>query len=215
SLTKSTMKFIHIILIAFLSFFSLQLNAQQLKGKIQNANNQPVEAAYIYNINSTSHSHSSEIGVFVLENTRVGDSIKVGILGYETRIITLETSSFESDFVITLQEKIFQLDEMVLTEQINPVSTITRLDLNTNPINSSQVALRRVPGLIIGQHAGGGKAEQIFLRGFDIDHGTDVSLTVDGMPVNMVSHAHGQGYSDLHFLIPETVNKIDFGNGPH
>jgi hypothetical protein len=72
-----------------------------------------------------------------------------------------------------------------------------------------------VPGLIIGQHAGGGKAEQLFLRGFDIDHGTDVSISVDGMPVNMVSHAHGQGYSDLHFLIPETVNKIDFGKGPY
>jgi outer membrane receptor for Fe3+-dicitrate len=209
------MKLIHIILIASLSFFSLQINAQQLKGKIQNTNSQPIEAAYIYNINSTSHSHSNETGVFVIENTRVGDSIKVGILGYETRIISLESSSFESDFVITLQEKIFQLDEMVLTEQLNPVSTIARLDLNTNPLNSSQEALRRVPGLIIGQHAGGGKAEQIFLRGFDIDHGTDISLTVDGMPVNMVSHAHGQGYSDLHFLIPETVNKIDFGKGPY
>jgi outer membrane receptor for Fe3+-dicitrate len=75
--------------------------------------------------------------------------------------------------------------------------------------------LRKVPGLIIGQHAGGGKAEQLFLRGFDIDHGTDISISVDGMPVNMVSHAHGQGYSDLHFLIPETVNKIDFGKGPY
>lgn len=58
-----------------------------------------------------------------------------------------------------------------------------------------------VPGLFIGQHAGGGKAEQIFLRGFDLDHGTDINLSVDGMPVNMVSHAHGQGYADLHFPI--------------
>src|SRR5690606_28896487 len=57
--------------------------------------------------------------------------------------------------------------------------------------------------------------EQIFLRGFDIDHGTDINLSVDGMPVNMVSHAHGQGYSDLHFLIPETIEKISFGKGPY
>src|SRR5690606_30807451 len=158
------MKLTHIILMFCLSFFAVQVHAQQLKGKIQNANNQPIEAAYIYNINSTSHSHSNETGVFVIEKTRVGDSIKVGILGYETRIITLEATNFESDFVIILQEKIFQLDEMVLTEQLNPVSTIARLDLNTNPLNSSQEALRKVPGLIIGQHAGGGKAEQIFLR---------------------------------------------------
>jgi outer membrane cobalamin receptor len=80
-------------------------------------------------------------------------------------------------------------------------------------VNSSQEILRKVPGLFIGQHAGGGKAEQIFLRGFDIDHGTDIAISVDGMPVNMVSHAHGQGYADLHFVIPETVEKIDFGKG--
>ena len=55
--------------------------------------------------------------------------------------------------------------------------------------------LRFVPGLVIAQHAGGGKAEQIFLRGFDIDHGTDIALSADGLPVNMVSHAHGQGYA--------------------
>jgi outer membrane cobalamin receptor len=79
----------------------------------------------------------------------------------------------------------------------------------------SQEILRKVPGLFIGQHAGGGKAEQIFLRGFDIDHGTDIAISVDGMPVNMVSHAHGQGYADLHFVIPETVEKIDFGKGTY
>ena len=72
-----------------------------------------------------------------------------------------------------------------------------------------------VPGLFIAQHAGGGKAEQIFLRGFDIDHGTDVNLEVDGLPVNMVSHAHGQGYSDLHFVIPELINHVDFNKGPY
>jgi outer membrane cobalamin receptor len=75
--------------------------------------------------------------------------------------------------------------------------------------------LRMVPGLFIAQHAGGGKAEQIFLRGFDVDHGTDVNLEVDGLPVNMVSHAHGQGYSDLHFVIPEIVNYVDFNKGPY
>ena len=69
--------------------------------------------------------------------------------------------------------------------------------------------------MFIAQHAGGGKAEQIFLRGFDIDHGTDIAITVDGMPVNMVSHAHGQGYADLHFLIPETVEKVAFDKGPY
>ncbi len=188
---------------------------QQIKGKIQDVNSQPLEAVYIYNIKSQSHAHSSENGVFILENNAIGDSLRVGLLGYETKTIIVSDLNFNDTMNITLMDKAFLLEEMVLTEQLNSVSTIARLDLKTSPLNSSQEALRKVPGLIIGQHAGGGKAEQIFLRGFDIDHGTDIALSVDGMPVNMVSHAHGQGYSDLHFLIPETVNKVDFGKGPH
>src|SRR5215468_10633316 len=75
--------------------------------------------------------------------------------------------------------------------------------------------LRLVPGLVISQHQGGGKAEQYFLRGFDADHGTDLALFIDGLPVNFRSHAHGQGYADLHFLIPETVQRLDGFKGPY
>ena len=59
------------------------------------------------------------------------------------------------------------------------------------------------------------KRNKFFLRGFDADHGTDVQVNLDGIPVNMVSHAHGQGYADAHFVIPETINNIDFGAGPY
>jgi len=75
--------------------------------------------------------------------------------------------------------------------------------------------LRLVPGFVISQHQGGGKAEQYFLRGFDADHGTDIALFVDGLPVNFRSHAHGQGYADLHFLIPELVQRLDGFKGPY
>ncbi len=71
------------------------------------------------------------------------------------------------------------------------------------------------PGLYVVQHAGGGKANQYFLRGFDADHGTDVALSVDGVPVNMVSHGHGQGYADLNWLIPEVVETIEVSKGPY
>lgn len=187
--------------------------SQQLKGGIFNEYEQPLEAAYVYNLNSKSHAHTSENGMFILNETKVGDSIKIGLLGYNTKFII--ANNLNSTKNVVLSEKSFQLEELVISEELNALSTITRLDLNTSPVNSSQEVLRKVPGLIIGQHAGGGKAEQLFLRGFDVDHGTDVALSVDGMPVNMVSHAHGQGYSDLHFVIPETVNKIDFGKGPY
>jgi outer membrane receptor protein involved in Fe transport len=75
--------------------------------------------------------------------------------------------------------------------------------------------LESVPGLFAVQHAGGGKANQYFLRGFDADHGTDLALFVDGVPVNMVSHGHGQGFADLHFLIPELVVGLDGFKGPY
>ena len=74
--------------------------------------------------------------------------------------------------------------------------------------------LEAVPGLFAVQHAGGGKANQYFLRGFDADHGTDVAFAVDGVPVNMVSHGHGQGFTDFHFLIPELVTSLDGYKGP-
>lgn len=200
------------LVLVLLGFCLYSLQAQNVKGVVLNELNQPLEAAYVYNLNSEAHAHTSENGVFYISDTKAGDSLKVGLLGYKTAIVIVTSAN---DLSIILEEKVFQLDEMVIREELNPVSTITRLDLNVTPVNSSQEVLRKVPGLFIGQHAGGGKAEQIFLRGFDVDHGTDVAIGVDGMPVNMVSHAHGQGYSDLHFVIPETVNKIDFGKGAY
>ncbi|WP_243471314.1 TonB-dependent receptor [Winogradskyella sp. MH6] len=200
------------LVLVFLGFCLYGIQAQNIKGVVLNELNQPLEAAYVYNLNSEAHAHTSENGVFYISQTKSGDSLKVGLLGYKTAIVQVTSTD---DLSIILEEKVFQLDEMVIREELNPVSTITRLDLNVTPVNSSQEVLRKVPGLFIGQHAGGGKAEQIFLRGFDVDHGTDVAIGVDGMPVNIVSHAHGQGYSDLHFVIPETVNKIDFGKGAY
>lgn len=111
--------------------------------------------------------------------------------------------------------KSFSLREVVIVKQLNHLNEISKVDLKINPVNSSQEILRFVPGLFIAQHAGGGKAEQMFLRGFDLDHGTDINISVDGMPVNMVTHAHGQGYADLHFLQPETIESIDFDKGPY
>ncbi|WP_437297990.1 TonB-dependent receptor [Sorangium sp. So ce426] len=75
--------------------------------------------------------------------------------------------------------------------------------------------LEAVPGLFAVQHAGGGKANQYFLRGFDADHGTDVAFFVDGVPVNMVSHGHGHGFTDLYFMIPELVTGLDGYKGPY
>jgi len=101
-----------------------------------------------------------------------------------------------------------------------PVSTATeqtvrQKDFELRPTTTPSDILRLVPGLFIAQHQGGGKADQIFLRGFDADHGTDVAIFIDGIPVNMVSHGHGQGYADMHWLIPEMVDHVEVYKGPY
>lgn len=92
---------------------------------------------------------------------------------------------------------------------------VTRRELELRPKRRPGDLFEAVPGLFAVQHAGGGKANQWFLRGFDADHGTDVALFVDGVPVNLVSHGHGQGYADVHFLIPELVVGLDGYKGPY
>ena len=83
------------------------------------------------------------------------------------------------------------------------------------PLQRPGEALEMVPGMIATQHAGDGKANQYFLRGFNLDHGTDFATWVAGVPVNMPTHAHGQGYTDLNFLIPELVDRVHFRKGPY
>jgi outer membrane cobalamin receptor len=87
--------------------------------------------------------------------------------------------------------------------------------LNSRPASRVGELLEAVPGLIVTQHSGEGKANQYFLRGFNLDHGTDLAISVDGMPVNMPTHGHGQGYADINFLIPELVQSVNVRKGPY
>jgi outer membrane receptor protein involved in Fe transport len=92
---------------------------------------------------------------------------------------------------------------------------ITARQLEARPIMRAGEVLETVPGVIISQHSGEGKANQYYLRGFNLDHGTDFATTLAGMPVNMPTHGHGHGYSDLNFLIPEIVSGVQYAKGPY
>jgi len=92
---------------------------------------------------------------------------------------------------------------------------ITARQLDARPMTRAGEVLETVPGVVISQHSGEGKANQYYLRGFNLDHGTDFATTVAGMPVNLPTHAHGHGYSDLNFLIPELVSGVQFSKGPY
>jgi hypothetical protein len=90
---------------------------------------------------------------------------------------------------------------------------VGRADLRHRPLMREGELLETVPGMIVTQHSGDGKSNQLFVRGFNLDHGTDFQTRLEGMPINMASHAHGQGYTDLNFLIPELVDYIDYRLG--
>lgn len=107
------------------------------------------------------------------------------------------------------------------TENLDGVATaasegvVSGERLATVPLLRPAEVLEMVPGMVVTQHAGDGKANQYFLRGYNLDHGTDFATYVNGVPVNMPTHAHGQGYTDLTFLIPELVERISYRKGPY
>jgi len=205
-------------MIKFFSFFlflvtSISVFGHSLSGVVVDENKGPLFGVTVINIASDEVVETDDLGVFELELVNPSDTLEFSYYGYQTKKIVIEGS--EDSLYVILEPAVEYIPEIVISGDIDALSVISDVDVKLNPVNSSQDILRKVPGLFIGQHAGGGKAEQIFLRGFDIDHGTDITINVDGIPVNMVSHAHGQGYADLHFVIPETVEKIDYGKGPY
>jgi hypothetical protein len=105
--------------------------------------------------------------------------------------------------------------DLVGIAQAASQGAITARQLDARPVMRTGEVLETVPGVVISQHSGEGKANQYYLRGFNLDHGTDFSTTVAGLPVNMPTHGHGHGYSDLNFLIPELISGVQFSKGPY
>lgn len=214
---KSIMRVRYIRMGITLLVFSTHITAfahETYSGKVVDARTQePLEGATILAESLPFGAVSNALGYFTIKADTLVDALIVSYLGYETRRIVLDPA--KRSILIELSPASIDLNQITISESPDLLKTLVRIDTRLRGVNSSQEILRSVPGLVIAQHAGGGKAEQIFLRGFDIDHGTDISIRVDGMPVNMVSHAHGQGYADLHFLIPELIQRVEFGKGPY
>jgi hypothetical protein len=210
----------HALTIIYVLITSSLLYAQgTIIGKVTDENREALPGAHVVLHEDSSHGVITDrYGNFKLENVPAGQfHITVSFVGYENTLREVEvTSGSTSTLTIALVVGNTQLRDLLIRGVSDQtINTLTPLDIQLRPVNTSQDILRMVPGLFIAQHAGGGKAEQIFLRGFDIDHGTDLNVEVDGLPVNMVSHAHGQGYSDLHFIIPELIQYVDFDKGPY
>lgn len=203
-------------LLLFISFLAFQLQAQTKRIVIQIKdidNLLPVEGVIFLDNNGVQITRSDENGyLLILPNYNTKDSITINATGYSSKKIYLK--DLEKSKVLTLTPKQIKLEEVIISgNNLNPNHIISQADIRLRSVSNSQEVLRIIPGLFIGQHQGGGKAEQIFLRGFDNDHGTDINLSVDGLPINMISHAHGQGYADTHFIIPETIEKVNYEKG--
>jgi outer membrane receptor protein involved in Fe transport len=207
-----------------LSFFiilflcSLQPMAQVvIRGNIVDSKTKlPVEGATITLLPARVSSVTDETGRFFLKNRNGQDStISVSTIGYATEVFTIANLKSSNNTLAITQTQLLLQDVVVVANGGNQYKPISKTDIAMRGVNNSQEVLRIIPGIVIGQHQGGGKAEQIFLRGFDADHGTDFRLDVDGLPINIVSHAHGQGFADSHFIIPETIESVDFKKGPY
>ena len=215
------MNYIHCRMVAAILLFLLLAggtNAQTtIQGKITDATtHQPLEGITVLLLPGHISGVTDQMGNFQLRQLKEeNDTIQVSSIGYQSKTILL-TELKQADNHIILEPRSVELNAVTISSHGgDQYKIISKTDIAMRGVNNSQEVLRIIPGIVIGQHQGGGKAEQIFLRGFDADHGTDFREDVDGLPINMVSHAHGQGFADSHFIIPETIESVDFKKGPY
>jgi len=214
------------VFLLLLSFLTFQVVCAQsgpqvgaLWGTVRDGGNQsPLPGVGIALLEEERTALSNPMGQFFLSQLPAGDyKVALSMPGYGIDTVAVKVLASDTSLLdIRLEEGHLELETVHIRSLANPDQNLfSQLDLALQPVSSGQELLQLTPGLEIAQHAGGGKAEQLFFRGFDLDHGTDLAIGVDGIPVNLVSHAHGQGYSDLHFLIPETVERVSLERGPH
>ena len=169
---------------------------------------------------------SSPNGSFALSALSPGKyRLVVSNPGFETREISVIVGTTEAPSPLRITLVVGSLittvnvegrdDDLIGIADSGTQGTVGATELQDRPILRSGEVLEALPGLIITQHAGGGKANQYFLRGFNLDHGTDFANFIDGMPLNLPSHAHGEGYSDMNIVIPEFVRRVNFEKGPY
>jgi hypothetical protein len=169
---------------------------------------------------------SDKNGSFVIPGLRGGNyRLVVSKLDFESKEmpITIGTTGASAPLRISLSVGSVSAnvnvqgreDDLIGIADSATQGTVGAKEIQDRPILRSGELLETIPGVIITQHAGGGKANQYFLRGFNLDHGTDFAIFIDGMPLNLPSHAHGEGYADMNTVIPEFVRRVNYEKGPY
>ena len=147
---------------------------------------------------------------FCRRNRRLALAVTSIIVSLNTAELLAQNDSVIEEIVVFGRNQ-----DLVGTAEAASEGSVSGADLLVKPLFKTAELLESMPGMVAVQHSGSGKANQYFLRGFNLDHGTDYSVMVDGMPMNLRSHGHGQGYLDVNGLIPETVERIDYRKGPY
>ena len=167
---------------------------------------------------------SDKNGAFLLTGLPTGDyRLLVSVLGFQAKEMPVSITTTEVSLRVALAvggvstsiDVRGREDDLVGIADSATQGTVGAAELQARPMLRAGEVLETVPGLIVTQHAGGGKANQYFLRGFNLDHGTDFAIFLDGMPLNLPSHAHGEGYADMNTVIPEFVKRLNFEKGPY
>jgi hypothetical protein len=169
---------------------------------------------------------SDRNGFFFLSGLAAGSyRLVVSNPGFETKEIPVTIGTTEAPAPLRISLAVGSVstsinvqgreDDLIGIAESGTQGTVGATEIQDRPILRSGEVLETVPGLIITQHAGGGKANQYYLRGFNLDHGTDFAIFIDDMPLNLPSHAHGEGYSDMNIVIPEFVKRVNFEKGPY
>ena len=165
-------------------------------------------------------------GSFIISGLSAGNyRLVVSNPGFETKEIPVTIGTTEAPAPLSISLAVSTVkttinvegreDSLIGIAESAGQITVGATEIQDRPILRSGEILEALPGLIITQHAGGGKANQYFLRGFNLDHGTDFAIFLDGMPLNLPSHAHGEGYADMNVVIPEFVERVDAEKGPY
>jgi hypothetical protein len=200
-------------------------SAPRIAGKVVTPDGEPLAGATVSIDQLGLSTTTDDEGVFVFEEIRAGsweivvtlagelllrDTVAVPLQQQHPLVLTLADLPRAVTATVTVRAR---ADSMLETAMTASEGVVGQIDLQTRPLFRSGDLVETVPGVIATQHSGGGKANQYFLRGFNLDHGTDFAAHLDGVPINMPSHGHGQGYLDLSFLIPELVDTISFTKG--
>ena len=202
----------------------------QLSGTVVDASGAAIAGATVQvrSANGTVHktTQSDTHGFFLVSGLSAGDyrvvvscpdfaakemPIAIGTAGAPAPLrISLAVSAVSTS--VNVQDR---ADNLVGIAESASQVTVGAKEIEDRPILRSGEVLETLPGMIVTQHAGGGKANQYYLRGYSLDHGTDFAIFLDGMPLNLGSHAHGEGYSDMNIVIPEFVQRVDAEKGPY